>query len=125
MNTGIFTSKKSASWTIIVNIKNEPANQPQKWTGTPNQPQKWTGILNEAEKWTGILNEPEKWTGILYEQRKWTGIFIEHTAVGRRPTYECLTAHLPSLIRHRPTELVFIDKITVIRRRLKWAFMFV
>ena len=25
MNTGIFSSKKSASWTILVNVKNEPA----------------------------------------------------------------------------------------------------
>jgi hypothetical protein len=70
-------------------------------------------------------NEPEKWTGILNEPEKWTRIFIEHIAVPRRPTYECLTAHLPSLIRHRPTKLVFVDKITVIWRRLKWAFMFV
>jgi hypothetical protein len=62
---------------------------------------------------------------MILNEKKRTGIFIEHFAVARQPAYECSTARLPSLIRRRPTKLAFVDKITVIERSLKLAFMFV
>ncbi len=86
-----------------------------------------TGQMNRDSLWTEKMNrdfyDPKKmirdseWTEI------WTGIFIEHFMVARRPTYECLPARLPSLIKRRPTKLAFGVKITVIQRSLQWALM--
>ena len=41
-----------------------------------------------------------------------------HFVIARWPTYECLTVRLPTLTKRRPSQLAFVDKITVLQRGL-------
>ncbi len=124
----IFNEHGSMNWNFQGEVEN----------GIPKEPQKWrTGILSEQELEPGFLTNRKNEPGFLMNRDfYWTGIFIEQFAIAHRLNYEfaiaqhrlnyeCSSASLSSLIRRRPTDFAFADKITVIQRSLKWALMFV